>query len=107
MSKKLSKIIDLLDNTPNEPCKFRTRNLVEINDKSRGTYNANNQIKFKTLMMRWNVCDYNDAYIYVKGAIEVQNTSSGKQSDLGQSLKAQGKVVLPFLCTLFLRIFDT
>ena len=33
--------------------------------------------------------------------------SSGKQSDLGQSLKAQGKVVLPFLCTLFLLIFDT
>ena len=52
MSKKLSKIIDLLDNTPNEPSKFRTKNLVEINDKSRGTYNANNQIKFKTLMMR-------------------------------------------------------
>ena len=32
------KIINLLDNTQNEPSKFRTRNWVEINDESRGTY---------------------------------------------------------------------
>ena len=28
--------------------KFRTRNWVEINDESRGTYNANSDIKLKT-----------------------------------------------------------
>ena len=32
------KIANLLDNTSNQPSKFRTRNLVEINDDSRGTY---------------------------------------------------------------------
>ena len=31
------KIINLLDNTPNEPSKLRTRNWVEINDESHGT----------------------------------------------------------------------
>ena len=31
------KIINLLDNTPNQPTKFRTKDLVEINDNSRGT----------------------------------------------------------------------
>ena len=36
------KIINLLDNTPNQPTKFRTKDWVEINDKSRGTYNTNN-----------------------------------------------------------------
>ena len=46
------KIINLLDNTTNEPSKFRTKNWVEINDKARGTYNESNQIKFKTSMMR-------------------------------------------------------
>ena len=46
------KIIKLLDNTTNQPTKFRTKNWVEINDDSRGTYNANGQIKFKTLMLR-------------------------------------------------------
>ena len=35
------KIINLLDNTSNEPSKFRTRNWAEINDESRGTYTSN------------------------------------------------------------------
>ena len=43
------KIINLLDNTPNQPSKFRTKNWVE-NNYSRGTYNTNSQIKFKTSM---------------------------------------------------------
>ena len=42
------KLINLLDNTPNQPTKFRTKNWVEINDDARGTYNSNSQIKFKT-----------------------------------------------------------
>ena len=29
-------MINLLDNTPNQPTKFRTKNRVEINDESRG-----------------------------------------------------------------------
>ena len=41
-------IINLLDNTSNQPSKFRTKNWVEINDDSQGTYNTNSQIKFKT-----------------------------------------------------------
>ena len=53
------KIINLLDNTTNQQSKFRTRNWVEMNDKSRGTYN--NNIKFKTSMIRSNLCNYSDA----------------------------------------------
>ena len=55
------KIINLLDRTQNEPCKFRTKNWVVINNESRGTYNASNQINFKTSMIRSNLCDYNNA----------------------------------------------
>ena len=51
------KIINLLDNTSNQPSKFRTKNWVEINDDSRGTYNTNNQIKFKTAMLKSTLCD--------------------------------------------------
>ena len=32
---KYQKIINLLDNTPDQPTKFRTRNWVKINDESR------------------------------------------------------------------------
>ena len=63
------KITNLLDNTQNEPSKFRTRNSVEINDESRGTYHKINQIKFKTSMIGLNSCNYSDAYILVSGTI--------------------------------------
>ena len=68
------KIANLINDKPNQPPKFRTRNLVEINDESRGAYNVNSQIKFKTTMLKSSLCDYNDAYILVKGTITVNNT---------------------------------
>ena len=59
------KITNLLDNTPNQPTTFRTKNWVEINGDTRGTYNTNSQIKFKTSMLKSSLCDYSDAYIVV------------------------------------------
>ena len=61
----------MLDNTPNQPTKFRTKNMVEINDDSRRTYNANSQLKFKSTMLKLSLCDYNDTYILVKGTISI------------------------------------
>ena len=63
----------MLDNTQNQPSKFRTKHWVEINDESRGTYSTNSQTKFKTSMLRSSLCDYSDAYIAVKGTITVPN----------------------------------
>ena len=54
------KIANFLDTWPNQPFKFRTRNWVEINDESRGTYNSNDT-KFKTTRLRSNLCRYADA----------------------------------------------
>ena len=51
------KIANLLNSAPNQPSKFRTRNWVEINDQSIGTYTSNN-IKLKTTKLRSNLCDY-------------------------------------------------
>ena len=65
------KLINLLDNTPNQLTKFRTINWVEINDDSRGTYNTNSQIKFKTSILRSRLCDYSDAFIFVSGTIKI------------------------------------
>ena len=66
------KIANLIDDTSNKPSKFRTRNWVEINYESRGTYNVNSQIKFKTAMLKSSLCDYSDAYILVKGRITIR-----------------------------------
>ena len=70
------KIANLIDDTSNKPSKFRTINLVEINDESRGAYNVNSQIKFKTTMLKSCLRDYSDAYILVKGTISVSNTAA-------------------------------
>ena len=72
------KIANLIDDTSNQPSKFRTRNWVEINDESRGAYNVNSQIKFKTTMLKSSFCDYSDAYILVKGTI----TINGRGADV-------------------------
>ena len=69
------KIINLLDETTNQPSKFRTRNWVEINDESKGRYD-NSKIRFKTSMISSNLCDYSDAYVLVKRTITVPNTAA-------------------------------
>ena len=64
------KIANLLESISDNLSKFRTRNWIEINNKSRGNY-ANGDIKFKNTMLRSNLCDYADSYIRVKGTITI------------------------------------
>ena len=41
------KVENLIDDASNQPSKFRTKNWVEINDESRGTYNVNTRSNLK------------------------------------------------------------
>ena len=78
------KIIHLLDNTSNQLSKFRTKNWIEINDQSRGVYNTNSDIRFKTTMLKSSLCDYSDAYILVKGTITITGAgadAAARQAD--------------------------
>ena len=79
------KIANLLDdNKSNQPSKFRTKNWVEINYESRGTFNVNSRIKFKTTMSKSSLCDYSDAYISVKGTITIAgagDNAAARQAD--------------------------
>ena len=70
------KLITLLDNTPNQPTKFRNKNWLKINDDVRGTHNNNSQIKIKTSMLKSSLSDYSDAYILARGTIIVKNTET-------------------------------
>ena len=63
------KIKNLLDNTPNQSTKFRAKKRVQINDDSRGMYNINSQIKFKSSMLKSSVHDCSDGYTLFKGPI--------------------------------------
>ena len=81
---KYQKIANLIEDTSNQPSKFRTKIWVEINDESRGTYNVNSQIKFKTTMLKSSLCDYSDACILVKGTIRITGAgadAAARQAD--------------------------
>ena len=51
--------------------RFITKKWIKVYDQSGETYNPNKQIRFKTSMLRFDLCDYSDAYIVVKGDITV------------------------------------
>ena len=85
----------MFDNTLNEPSKFRTKNWVEINE-SRRTCSTNTQIKFKTTMLKSSLCDYSDAYIFVKGTITANNTAAVDPDANNANKKVIFKNCFPF-----------
>lgn len=68
---KNQKIVNLFNNTANQPSKFRIKNWVEISEDSRRTNNRNTKIKFKVLISKSSLCDKSNAYILGKGTITV------------------------------------
>ena len=83
-----NKIANLIDHEPSsEPSKFKTKNWVEVNDESRGTYKSNSQIKFKTTMLKSSLCDYSDAYILAKETITVNNNTAAADADANNTNK--------------------
>ena len=116
------KIINLLDDAPNQPSKFGTRDWVKIKDESRWTYvdddinnnsinnnninnknniynnnNNNNNIKFKASVIRTGLCDYSDAYILVKGTVTVSNALAQSAAVNNTNKKAIFKSCAPFV----------
>ena len=64
------KINNLLGSGSENLPKFVTRDYVRLNSLS-NTYNEDKSIRFKTPMLRSDLCDYSDAYILVNGTITV------------------------------------
>ena len=64
------KINNLLDNESKNLSEFVTSKYVKVNSLS-NTYNENKTIRFKTHMLRSDLCDYSDAYVLINGAIRV------------------------------------
>ena len=98
------KIINLLDNTSNQLSKFRTKSWIEINDQSRGVYNTNSDIRFKTTMLKSSLCYYSDAYILVKRTITI--TGAGPDAATRQ-VDERNKGVIFKNCTPFINPFMT
>ena len=73
------KVTNLLGTTPNEMPRFITKKWVEVNDQSgdaNDRYKPNKPIRFKTSMLRSDLCDFSDAYIVVKGDITLTKAAN-------------------------------
>ena len=63
-----------LGTTPNKMSRFVTKKWVEVHDQlgdANDRYKPNKPIRFKTSMLRSDLCDFSDAHIVVKGTITV------------------------------------
>ena len=56
-----------------------SRKWIEVNDLSSGQYFPSKNVRFKTSMLRSNLCDYSDVYIVVKGTITVEEDDDNKK----------------------------
>ena len=68
------KIANLLDATSDNVPRFITKKWIEVYDQSGNTenrYKPSKQIRFKTSMLRSDLCDFSDVYFVVKGTITV------------------------------------
>ena len=62
--------------------KFGTKKKwIEVNDFSCGQHSFNKSIKFKTPIPRSDMCDYSNAYIFVKGTIIVEGINGTDQTE--------------------------
>ena len=69
------KITSLSGNIPDKVPWFITKKWIEVYEQSGGTYNIKKQIRFKTSMLRSDLCDYSDAYIVVEGIVTVEGNN--------------------------------
>ena len=63
---EFNKINDLLGDPTDKVPRFVTKKWIEINPQSTKDFKTSKEIKFKTSMLRSDLCDYSEAYVWVK-----------------------------------------
>ena len=59
--KNLDNILKNVGNIPDKVNRFITKKWIEVHDQSGEIYNTNKQIRFKTSILRSDLCDFNEA----------------------------------------------
>ena len=88
---KINNLLLSEDNESEKLSKFVTRKYVKVDNLS-NTYNENKSIRFKTPILRSNLCDYSDAYISVKGTITV--TAPGANNNANNIRDKRNKLLI-------------
>ena len=86
-------IMNLLSTTFDNIPRFITKKWIEVHDQSGESYNINKQIRFKTSMLRGDIYDYSDAYIFIKETITVKGANDRD--------KYNGSLILNFIMPIY------
>ena len=70
---KHQKILNLLNETSDS--KFVTRKWNIFNDQSSANYDVGNKIIYNAKVLRSNLCNCNDTYIFVRGDITIAHNN--------------------------------
>ena len=84
---EFNKINNLLGPAHDKVPRFITTKWIEVQSQSGSTYNTRKPIRFKTSMFRSDLCDYSDAYVWVKGKITVTNENDNANFNKELTLK--------------------
>ena len=78
---EFQKIVNFLDTISDDKDlpRFVAKKWVEVYGQSEKNYDVNKEIRIKTSMLRSDLCDFNDAYIVVKGTITITNPDGAKK----------------------------
>ena len=79
---EFQKTVNFLDTTSDDKDlpRFVNKKWVEVYDQSEKNYNVNKEIRIKTSMLTSDLCDYSDAYIFVKGTITTEDQMMQKET---------------------------
>ena len=92
---EFQKIVNFLDTTSDDKDlpTFVTKKWIEVYDQSQGNYNVNKEIRIKTSMLRSDLCDFNDAYIAVKGDITLEGHNDANLRNKNLAFKNNAPVI--------------
>ena len=86
---ELKKIVNFHDTTSDDKDlpRFVTKKWIQVYDQSEGNYNVNKKIRIKTSMLRFDLCDYSDAYIVGKGDITLEGDNDANKRNKNLAFK--------------------
>ena len=92
---EFQKIVNFLDTTSDDKDlpRFVTKKWIEVYDQSEKNYSPNKEIRIKMSMLRSDLCDFSDAYIFVEGTI----TLGGNNNANKQNKNLAFKINAPFI----------
>ena len=93
------KITNLLDTTSDDVPRFITKKWLDVYDQSGSAedrYKPSKQIRFKTSMLRSDLCDFSDVYIVVKGTIIVTGTNNKSRKNRPLAFENNSPFIVAF-----------